>query len=45
MEFDNTLLIDAANEFCWETGRYIGDYCVCELCDHKYECSGYEDKG
>lgn len=34
-----------ANELCWETGNYSDD-CICELCDHQHECSGYEgDKG
>lgn len=27
---------------CWETGEYTDD-CICELCDHKDECSGYDD--
>lgn len=25
-------------EHCWETGDYT-DECVCDLCDHMYECS------
>lgn len=29
------------NEFCWQTGNYT-DNCDCELCSHKYECSGYD---
>lgn len=29
-------------EKCWNTGEYT-DNCICELCDHKDECSGYED--
>lgn len=29
------------NEKCWETG-YYSDECICELCDHRYECSGYD---
>ena len=29
------------NEFCWQTGNYTGN-CDCELCSHKYECSGYD---
>lgn len=29
------------NELCWQTGNYT-DNCDCELCSHKYECSGYE---
>lgn len=29
------------NEKCWETGNYT-DNCDCELCPHKYECSGYD---
>ena len=31
-----------AKEHCWETGEYTDD-CICELCNHKDECSGYED--
>ena len=31
-----------ATEKCWITGNYT-DECICELCDHKHECSGYED--
>ena len=31
-----------ATEKCWITGDYSDD-CICEFCDHKYECSGYED--
>lgn len=27
-------------EKCWESGTYTGD-CICDLCDHKNECSGY----
>jgi len=30
-------------EKCWETGNYTG-MSDCELCSHKYECSGYNDK-
>ena len=29
------------NDNCWNTGNYTDD-CDCELCSHKYECSGYE---
>lgn len=28
-------------ERCWQTGLYTDD-CICEECDHKYECSGYD---
>lgn len=28
-------------DVCWETGNYTDD-CICEFCDHKDECSGYE---
>ena len=28
-------------EYCWETGEYT-DECDCEMCEHKFECSGYE---
>lgn len=31
-----------ATERCWETGEYTDD-CICELCNHKFECSGYEE--
>ena len=33
----------AANENCWETGEY-DDFCVCALCAHQSECSGYEEQ-
>ena len=29
-------------EICWETGNY-SDNCNCDFCEHKSECSGYED--
>lgn len=29
-------------ELCWHTGNYTDD-CECEFCEHKDECSGYED--
>lgn len=29
-------------ELCWQTGNYTNDY-ICEFCDHKEECSGYEN--
>ena len=28
-------------EHCWATGEY-SDECDCEMCEHKFECSGYE---
>ena len=28
-------------DYCWQTGNYLSD-CDCEMCDHKYECTGYE---
>lgn len=31
-----------ATDRCWETGEYTDD-CICELCDHNDECSGYDD--
>lgn len=31
-----------ATYFCWETGIYT-DECICENCDYRDECSGYED--
>lgn len=30
-----------ATELCWQTGNYTDD-CDCEVCEHNYECSGYE---
>ena len=32
-----------ANERCWETGNY-SDLCVCDICEHSGECSGFEDE-
>lgn len=29
-------------DMCWETGNYTND-CNCDFCQHKFECSGYED--
>ena len=29
-------------EQCWLTGNYTDD-CCCEMCEHKWECSGYEE--
>lgn len=29
-------------ELCWQTGVFTDD-CECEFCDHKGECSGYEE--
>lgn len=29
-------------ELCWQTGAYT-DNCECEFCEHKEECSGYEE--
>ena len=28
-------------DLCWETGVYT-DNCICDFCEHKEECSGYE---
>lgn len=28
-------------EYCWKTGHYLTS-CDCDMCDHKYDCSGYE---
>ena len=33
-DFDKT-------ENCWATGEYT-DECDCEMCEHRFECSGYE---
>lgn len=30
-------------ELCWQTGIFT-DSCECEFCEHKEECSGYEDE-
>lgn len=30
------------SELCWQTGNYT-DNCECEFCNHKEECSRYED--
>ena len=32
-------VIDRANEFCWQTGKY-NDECDCNMCEHSFECSG-----
>lgn len=29
-------------EHCWSTGEFSDD-CICEFCDHKFECSGYDE--
>ena len=29
-------------DLCYETGEYTDD-CECMFCEHKYECSGYND--
>lgn len=29
-------------DICWQTGNYTDD-CICEFCDHRYECSGYDN--
>lgn len=29
-------------DLCWTTGNYT-DNCICEFCEHKFECSGYDD--
>lgn len=34
--------ISNPTELCWETGEF-NDSCICEFCDHKEECSGYEE--
>ena len=30
------------SELCWQTGNFTDD-CICEFCDHKHECSGYDE--
>ncbi len=32
-----------SNDTCWETGNYTDD-CDCDLCEHRYECSGYNEE-
>ena len=27
-------------DYCWQTGHYTNQ--ICEFCDHKEECIGYE---
>lgn len=29
-------------DLCWKTDVYT-DACICDFCEHKEECSGYED--
>lgn len=29
-------------DLCWKTGVYT-DACICDFCEHKEGCSGYED--
>ncbi len=31
-----------ASYLCWETGIYT-DECICEICDHRNECSGFDE--
>lgn len=33
--------LESPEDYCWRTGSYLSD-CDCEMCDHKYECAGYE---
>ena len=40
-EIKQYLLDIEQTEHCWETGEYT-DKCDCEMCEHKFECSGYE---
>lgn len=41
MAFNDVINIQATScEYCWETGHYTDQ--ICEFCDHKEECSGYE---
>ncbi len=35
-------MYEELNELCWETGNF-SDECICELCPHHDECSGYND--
>ena len=32
-------MVHEATERCWQTGEW-SDECSCELCEHRYECSG-----
>ena len=34
-------MYEKANVLCWKTGNYT-DECVCELCLHNFECSGFD---
>lgn len=34
--------ISSPTELCWGTGEF-NDYCICDFCEHKEECSGYEE--
>lgn len=29
-------------EVCWQTHNFTED-CECRVCEHKWECSGYEE--
>lgn len=29
-------------EICWQMGLYT-DECICDFCEHKYECGGFSD--
>lgn len=30
-----------SSDLCWLTGVYTDD-CICDFCDHRFECSGYD---
>ncbi len=30
-------------EICWQMGLYT-DECICDFCEHKYECGGFSDE-
>lgn len=32
---------DDEYDYCYETGNYSDQ--ICEICPHRFECSGYED--
>ena len=38
-EESNMQTVDEFNENCWTNGTY-NDNCFCEVCEHRYECSG-----
>jgi hypothetical protein len=29
-------------ELCWQTGIFTEDACICDFCNHRFDCSGYD---